>query len=177
MDKQILIRKEKKDDYKEIHHVNLVAFGQENEAKLVEDIRKNPNIFIPELSLVAISDQLKLVGHILFSKINIKSETGKAYESLSLAPMAVLPEFQKQGIGGMMVKEGLKRAKELGYDSVIVLGHKEYYPKFGFKPAKLWDIIPSFEVPSEVFMALELKESVLQQISGTVYYPKEFGID
>ena len=88
--------------------------------------------------------------------------------------MAVLPKFQKKGIGGSLIIEGLKKAKELGYKSVIVLGHKEYYPKFGFKKASKWGIVCPFEVPDEYFMAIELTAETLSEKTGTVVYPQEF---
>jgi predicted N-acetyltransferase YhbS len=88
--------------------------------------------------------------------------------------MAVLPEYQKKGIGLQLVEEGLKRARKLGFKSVIVLGHAAYYPRFGFEPAGKWGIRPPFEVPDDAFMALELVRDGLKDIQGTVEYPPEF---
>ena len=116
----------------------------------------------------------KIVGLILFSLIIIKSAAGKKKETISLAPMSVRPEFQKQGIGSELIREGLKTCLQLGYDSVIVLGHPEYYPKFGFKQADTWGIKDPFGAPAEAFMALELKEGALEGASGMVEYPEEF---
>ena len=127
----ILIRKEEKKDHKEIYEINRSAFGQENESRLVDKIRKGEN-FISDLSLVAEKGG-RLVGHILFSKIKIIGSS--VFEILALAPMAVIPSFQKQGIGSELIKKGMAKAKELGFDSIIVLGHKDYYPRFGFKKA------------------------------------------
>ena len=93
---------------------------------------------------------------------------------MALAPVAVLPEFQKQGIGSELIREGLKACQQLGYDSVIVLGHPEYYPKFGFKQADTWGIKDPFGAPAEAFMALELKKGALEGASGIVEYPDEF---
>jgi len=129
----LTIRPETSSDYSTITEVNDLAFGQPAEGKLVENLRKNPK-FVPELSLVAEADG-KIVGHILFFPTNIKSAEGKEKDTISLAPAAVRHEFQKQGIGGELIREGLKVCLQLGYDSVIVLGHPEYYPKFGFEPA------------------------------------------
>ena len=173
MTEQLRIRQETPDDFKEIFEVNHIAFGQDNEAKLVDALRSNPTLFIPELSLVATVNN-KIVGHILITKIIIKDNNGNLNESLGLAPMAVRPEFQKSGIGGQLIKQGLKVAAELGFKSVIVLGHKHYYPKFGFEPADKWKIKAPFDVPSNVFMAIELVKDGLKNISGTVIYPKEF---
>jgi putative acetyltransferase len=88
--------------------------------------------------------------------------------------MAVSPGLQKQGIGGQLIKHGLLKATELGYKSVIVLGHEHYYPKFGFIPADKWNIKSPFDVPTNVFMGIELVENGLQKVKGTVQYPKEF---
>lgn len=173
MTEQLTIRQEKPNDFNEVFEVNQVAFEQDNEAKLVDALRNNPTVFIPELSLVA-TDNNKIVGHILFTKIIIKDDNGNINESLGLAPMAVRPELQKSGIGGQLIKHGLKAAEELGFKSVIVLGHEHYYPKFGFEPAYKWNIKAPFDVPSNVFMAIELVKEGLKNISGTVIYPKEF---
>lgn len=164
------IRQEQKSDHKKVYEINKQAFNQEDESKLIEKIRVGEN-FVPELSLVAELDG-EIVGHILFSKIKI---VGKAeYESLALAPMAVVPELQKQGIGGELVKAGLEIVRKLGFESVIVLGHKDYYPKFGFEKASKWGVKCPFEVPDEAFMAIELVEDSLKGKAGTVQYPEEF---
>ena len=169
---EIEIRKELPQDYQEVHAVHKEAFGQEDEAFLVERIRESAN-HQTELSLVAIEDS-RIVGHILFSIISIEGTDCPDRISLALAPMAVIPEYQKEGVGKALVREGLKRAKELGFESVIVVGHPEYYPRFGFLPAEDFDISPPFEVPSEAFMAMELKEGALSGGNGVVRYPKEF---
>lgn len=169
----MIIRRETKEDFNSIYEINKRAFKQENESKLIERIRVSKN-FIPELSLVA-EENGKIVGHILFSKIAIKGE--KEYETLALAPMAVLPKFQKQGIGGKLIREGLNKARELGFDSAIVLGHKDYYPRFGFERASKWNIKCSFEVPDEAFMAIELNSGALVEKAGIVEYPEEFRIE
>jgi len=166
----ILIRKEEEKDYKNIYEVNRLAFEQENESKLVEKIRVGSN-FIPDLSLVADIDN-RIVGHILFSKIKIIGNS--IYETLALAPVDVLPEFQKQGIGSNLINKGMGKARELGFDSIIVLGHEDYYPKFGFKRASKWNIKCCFEVPDEVFMAIELIDGALKGKEGTIEYPDEF---
>lgn len=172
----LTIRPETPTDYPGISEVNDLAFGQPAEGKLVEKLRKNPK-FVPELSLVAEVDG-RIVGHVLFFPIVIKSGAGdeecEEYETISLAPISVLPEFQKQGIGGGLIKEGLEACRKLGYGSAIVLGHPEYYPKFGFEPASKWGIKDPFGAPEEAFMALELKDGALEGVSGVVEYPEEF---
>jgi putative acetyltransferase len=167
---EIRIRQEIEEDYKRVYEINEMAFGQENESKLIEKIRKGPN-FVPELSLVAEKDNT-IVGHILFSKIKIVGES--EYETLMLAPLAVVPELQKQGIGGKLIKKGIENAIELGFESIIVVGHKDYYPKFGFQKASKWGIQSSIEVPDEAFMAIELTEKALENRAGVVQFPQEF---
>jgi predicted N-acetyltransferase YhbS len=168
----MIIRQEKNEDFKSIYEINYQAFKQKNESELIERIRSSKN-FVPELSLIAEKNG-KIVGHILLSKIKIKGE--KEYESLILAPLAVLPELQKQGIGEKLITEGLRKAKELGFSSVIVVGHKDYYPKYGFEKASKWNIKCSFKVPDEAFMAIELNIGALAEKSGIVEFPKEFEI-
>ncbi|WP_438350618.1 GNAT family N-acetyltransferase [Paenibacillus sp. FA6] len=174
----ISIRQEVFEDYKLTEQVVKSAFANmefsdQKEHELVSRIRKADE-FIPELSVVAISnDTEEIVGHILVSKIKIVNDN-QSVESLALAPVAVLPNYQNKGIGKMLILEALRRAKELGYQSIVVLGHAEYYPKFGFKKASLWGIKAPFEVPEEAFMALELKENTLAHVSGVVEYPSVF---
>lgn len=170
---QLTLRQETSDDFKEVFEVNQIAFGQDKEAKLVDALRNNQTAFVPELSIVATYDN-KIVGHILFTKINIRDDKEILNESLGLAPMAVRPELQATGIGGQLIRKGFEVAKELGFKFVIVLGHEHYYPKFGFQPADKWKIKAPFDVPPNVFMAIELEQGGLENKSGTVIYPKEF---
>jgi len=169
----ITLRFEKSRDCKDITRINDLAFGQKNEGILIEHLRKNRN-FLPELSIVAEKDGI-IIGHILFFPIQIKS-IDKSHKSISLAPMAVLPEYQNQGIGGKLVRYGLKKCREKGYKSVIVLGHPEYYPRFGFKKASKWGIRQPFDAPDEAFMAIELVEDGLKGVSGVVEYPEEYSV-
>jgi len=163
---EVNIRSERQNDYEQITEVNNLAFNQPNEGLMISALRKN-NKFIPELSLVAEIDS-KVVGHILFFPLNIISGE-KSYEVLSLAPMAVLSEYQKKGIGKNLVTEGLKKAKE------VVLGHPTYYPKFGFEPASKWNIkLPIDDVPDEASMAIELEEGFLEDKAGVIEYPVEY---
>lgn len=172
------IRIEQADDYSATERVVKSAFvnaefTDRKEHELVSRIRKS-DAFIPKLSLVAIDDEnQKIVGHILLSKINIRNDN-QSIESLALAPVSVLPDYQSKGIGKKLILEALQKAKELGHHSVVVLGHPEYYPKFGFQKASRWGIKAPFEVPDEVFMALELQENALAHVSGVVEYSRAF---
>ena len=169
----LTIRQENKNDYEEIYNVIKTAFktaehSDGNEQDLVVALRKSDN-FIPELSLVAVIDN-KIVGYILFTKIKIGKQ-----EELALAPLGVLPEYQKQGIGRTLIQEGNKKAKELGYHYSVVLGSDKYYPKFGYVSAKEYGIVAPFDVPDENFMAIKLNDTDIE-IKGIVQYAKEFGI-
>jgi putative acetyltransferase len=167
------IRAETPDDHAGIREVNILAFGnRENEAKLVEAIRQSSS-FIPPLSLVAVKNDGEIIGHILFSSISIETENGEI-STLALSPMAVKPPYQRQGVGSKLVIEGLNVCKELGYKHVVVLGHPEFYPRFGFTPAKLFGIQAPFPVRDEVFMILEIEPGSLNGIAGTVKYPPAF---
>ena len=168
---KVSIRAEKPSDYEDITMLHDLAFGQTDEGILVEKLRKNPK-FVKDLSRVALFDN-SVVGHILFFPVVIVDQDIR-YPTLALAPMSVIPEFQEMGIGTSLVHDGLETAKRLGYQSVIVLGHPEYYPKFGFRPASGWNIKAPFEAPAEAFMALELTPEALKNIRGTVEYPLEF---
>lgn len=168
----IQIRPEKNEDIPAIREVNFLAFKQENESRLVDAIRES-EFFVPELSLVAVKDDEEIVGHILFSIISIETERG-SIPTIGLAPMAVKPAYQKQGIGSKLVEEGLKRCEQLGYEHVVVLGHPHFYPKFGFETSNPKGIEAPFPVPDEVFMVLELKQGSLNGIKGKVQYPPAF---
>lgn len=165
------IRREIELDYTEVFNVIKKAFenaehSDGNEQNLVTKLRKSSS-FIPELSLVADYNG-KIVGHILFSKVKIGDSI-----QIALAPVSVLPEFQKQGIGSKLIREGHKIAKELGYKISVVLGHEKYYPKFGYEIASKLGIEVPFDVPIENFMVLNLSNEKCN-IKGTVEYAKEF---
>ena len=169
----LTIRQENKNDYEEVYNVIKTAFetaehSDGNEQDLVVALRKSDN-FIPELSLVAVIDN-KIVGYILFTKIKIGKQ-----EELALAPLGVLPEYQKQGVGRTLIQEGNKKVKELGYHYSVVLGSDKYYPKFGYVSAKEYGIVAPFDVPDENFMAIKLNDTDIE-IKGIVQYAKEFGI-
>jgi putative acetyltransferase len=165
----INIRAETAADIPAVRRVNELAFGQPNEADLVDKLRAAAH---PHISLVAAS-QGQVVGHIFFSPVTIKAADSESV-ILGLAPMAVLPEYQNQGIGSQLVREGLQECQRIGCDVVIVLGHPEYYPRFGFLPASQKGLRCEYPVPDEVFMVAELKPNALSA-RGLVKYCPEFG--
>jgi len=156
-------------DYPAIAEVNILAFEQENEAKLIEKIRRSDR-YIPELSLVAEVNSV-VVGHILFSYIDLVGEA--TLQVLGLAPLAVCPQFQRQGIASELVKAGLERANARGEAMVIVLGHPQLYTRFGFKPSVVYGVESPFPVPDDVFMVKPL-QSYQEIYKGKVVYPSAF---
>lgn len=154
-----------------VHRIHSEAFGRPDEGCLVDALRRGET-FVPELSLVAEFDD-SLVGHILFSKIQIQDGV-VAHPALALAPLAVLPEYQRQGIGSRLVAEGLAACARRGTEPVVVLGHPDFYPRFGFRPASQFGIYPPFRVPDEVFMVWAADWDQMKQIRGKVVYPPAF---
>ncbi len=169
--KELYVRGEKKSDYNDIFEINRLAFGREDEGKLVNDVRKTKNYEFG-FSLVAIKEE-KIIGHVLFSKAFIVHR-GRRFKCLALGPIAVHPEHQRKGIGKILIEEGLERAKEVGFGAVVVLGDPVYYEKFGFKPAAGNKLRVSFGVPAENFLVKEINKNSLRGIIGTVQYAREF---
>lgn len=168
------IRKEETADYEAVYSVVKRAFAEAdradgNEQDLVTALR-NSAAFIPELSLVAETDR-KIVGHILFTKANVGDTV-----VLALAPLSVLPEYQGQGVGTALIREGHRIAKALGYGYSIVLGNPKFYARAGYLSADRYGIKPPFDVPNENFMAYKLNENA-PNIHGFIQYAKEFGIE
>src|SRR5690606_35237497 len=173
---KVTIRQEKPEDFKIVFNLiekafESIQFSDHKEQCLVELLRKS-KAFIPELSMVAEIEN-NIVGHILLTKLKIKNGQDE-FNSLALAPVSVLPEYQGKGIGGMLIIEAHKKAIELGYQSIVLLGHEKYYPKFGYRQADSFGIDLPFDVPKENCMAIELTENGLNGVSGIVEYPKEF---
>lgn len=173
---QIIIRKELKEDYPFVKEVIKAAFsddshGDRTEHLMVERLRKS-DAYISDLSLVA-EISSKIVGHILLTKILVKNKK-ESFPSLALAPVSVHPDFQNKGVGGKLILAAHKIAKKSGYTSIILLGHENYYPRFGYKRASNFNIKLPFEVPDENCMAIELFENGLKNINGTVEYPQAF---
>lgn len=169
----MLIRTEHPKDYEHVYTLIKEAFASAEcsdgkEQDLVEDLRKG-YAFIPELSIVAEIDK-EIAGHILFTKLKIGGK-----EILALAPLAVLPKYQRTGIGTALIAEGHKRAQNLRYDYVVVLGSEKYYPRCGYVPAEKYHIQPPFDVPSQNFMAYKLRQDA-PPVAGIVEYAREFNI-
>lgn len=174
--KDITIRQETEKDHPQVFELIKTAFQNEvhtdhREQHLVERLRKS-DAFVPELSLVA-EKEGQLAGHILLTRIKVNNQE-KAYESLALAPVSVHPSWRKQGIGGDLITRAHEVARQLGFSSVILLGHAGYYPRFGYQRASEFGISLPFDVPDENCMAFELEENALAGVSGTVEYPRAF---
>ncbi len=163
----LIIRMEKEGDAAGIFEVNRLAFGQEAEAELVEKLRAGYSSLI---SLVA-KEHGKIIGHALWSPVTIE---GSNLKGMGLGPLAVHPSYQKQGVGSRLMQAGMEACRKAGYDFLIVLGHPEYYPRFGFIPASRFKLKCEYEAPDEAFMALELKPGALAGVSGVVRYLPEF---
>lgn len=171
MTDSLIIRKETKHDQKRVFVLIKDTFKHAehtdgDEHNLVERLR-NSNAFVPELSLIA-EYQNEIIGHILFTKVKVGKNT-----QLALAPLTVSVKYQRQGIGGKLINEGHRIAKDLGYEYSILLGHPSYYPRFGYMPAKNFGIISPFDVPEEYFMAINL-QGKSTKLNAIVEYPKEF---
>jgi len=168
------IRPERAEDRALIWEINRLAFSGEAEPNLVDKIRESAG-FIPQLSLVAVR-QGRIVGHILFSRIEIRvlNRLERSMPALALAPMAVHPDFQNQGIGSALVRRGLELGRDLGHAVVVVVGHPDYYPRFGFTSARAKGLEAPFPVPDEAFLAIDLVPGSLHGVMGTVVYPSAF---
>ena len=173
---EINIRQEKPTDREQVFDVIQAAFkdieeSDQSEGYLVDRLRGSSS-FIPELSLVAETDD-RIVAHILVSKVEIVSDN-KVFSVLSLAPVSVLPAYQSCGIGSRLINKAHEIACSLGFTSIVLIGHKEYYPRFGYQPASMFDIAFPFDIPDPYCMACELKPNALDGIHGMVRYPPEF---
>jgi putative acetyltransferase len=163
------IRGERSSDRHAVRKVNEASFERSDEADLVGRLWKEGAVL---LSLVAELEG-QIVGHILFNRMWIETAHG-ALPAVSLAPMAVSPDYQRRGIGSELVRHGLAELRNLQERIAIVLGHKDYYPRFGFTSEKARNLSSPF--PPEAYLALELVEGALADVRGTVRYPAAFGL-
>ncbi len=171
--KNIHIGPELESDYKGVYDLIKTSFATAEhsdgtEQDLVENLRKS-KAYIPELALVAECDQ-RIVGYIMFTRVKVGQKTG-----LALAPLAVAPDFQKQGVGSALINKGHEIAKRLGFEFSLVLGSEKYYPKFGYISAKDYGVEIPKGFPSSNFFIKPLQKN-LKYVSGQVVYPKEFGL-
>ena len=164
----MLIRPEKEGDWDAVHAVNATAFETPSEANLVDALREQAQ---PVVSLVA-EENGEVIGHIMFSPVSLSGCPNLMV--IGLAPMAVAPKHQRKGIGSALVRSGLEQCRQLDFDAVVVLGHPAYYPRFGFVPSSRFGIGSEYDVPEEVFMAMELKPESLNGMTGMVKYHAAF---
>jgi putative acetyltransferase len=176
---KLLLRPENPEDEREIRLINQAAFGRPDEADLVDRLRTEGAVLA---SLVAEEaarenkrgEEKRIVAHILFSRMSIETTSGPV-PAVALAPIAVLPERQRRGIGGKLIRYGLDLLRERGERIVIVLGDPDYYPRFGFSRDKAGLLESPF--PPEAFMALELEPGALDGVRGKVRYAAAFGLE
>ncbi len=167
----VIVKKEDWQDFKDVENLLRQAFPTSEEAILVNKLRLS-EAFVPELSLVARMDH-QIVGHNMLTRLSIQDGEG-VFSALALAPLAVLPLFQRQGYGSRLVKMAVSEATRLGYSLILVLGDPQYYSRFGFVPAVEKGIYPPEESWKDAFQVLELVPGALQNIQGQVLYPPEF---
>jgi putative acetyltransferase len=166
----ITIRPEQLDDITAVRAINEAAFGDTAEATIVDSLR---NACPDAVSLVAVENN-RILGHILFSPIYVSGEH-VVPPGMGLAPMAVLPERQRQGIGSMLVQAGIDVMRKRNCPFIIVLGHPKYYPRFGFVPASQHGLTCQWDgIPDEAFMVLILDEAAMEGVSGKARYRDEF---
>jgi putative acetyltransferase len=163
------VRHEQPGDEAAIRRVNDEAFGQPDESRIVDAVRAAGHSVI---SLVAV-EGTRIIGHILFTPVSIETAV-PAPRALGLGPMAVSPEWQRQGVGSRLVKAGLDECRRLGHEVVIVIGHPEFYPRFGFRPGHAFGLRSTFDVPDDVFMVAALTPGVPARLSGLVRYVPQF---
>ncbi len=164
----MIIRDEENMDLAAIHAVNAAAFPTPAEAILVDALRELAH---PLVSLVAVDGET-VVGHIMFTPVSLSGHSDLSI--MGLAPMAVAPGKQRRGVGSALVRAGLERCRQLLVGGVVVLGHPEYYPRFGFLPATRFSLVSEYEVPEEAFLALELRAGYFEGVSGTIRYHAAF---
>ena len=165
--RDVVVRGETAGDYSGIRQVNEAAFGTSEEADLVEALRADGDVLVSSVAEL----ERQIVGHILFSRMLIETPAAMI-PAVALAPMAVAPAYQRQGIGGRLITDGLEALRSLGERIVIVVGHPTYYPRFGFSSERARPLGHPF--PPDAFMALELAPGALDDTRGWVKYPRAF---
>jgi putative acetyltransferase len=161
----IEIREERPEDIASIRELNKRAFGQAQEANIVDALRTSGAAL---LSLVATLGG-EVMGHIMYSPVSVGEVMGAG-----LGPMAVLPEHQRRGIGSRLVEAGNRKLKDAGCPFIVLVGHPNYYPRFGFRPARTHGILCKWEIPDDAFILLVLDDAKMQNVSGLAKYRDEF---
>ena len=173
----MIVRDERPEDAAAVRHVLEHAFGQAEEADLVDRLRLAGAVTVSAVATDGTVDcgaaSGRIIGHILFSRVTIGGRHPAA-PAVGLAPMAVTPEHQRRGVGTALVETGLTRCREGGVGLVVVLGHPDYYPRFGFRPAHLSGLSCEYDSPPEAFMVLELEDGALGACTGVVRYHPVF---
>ncbi|TET36803.1 MAG: N-acetyltransferase [Planctomycetota bacterium] len=162
------VRRETNTDVEAVREINTLAFEGPSEARIVDSLRKNCSDILP---LVAEVDG-KIVGHILFSPAVIEIG-GNKINGMGLAPMSVLSEYRNKGVGGELINAGIKALKDT-CPFIIVLGHADYYPRFGFERASKYGIRCEWEAPDEAFMIIVFDKEKMKGVKGTAKYRPEF---
>ena len=167
---KVSVRLEEPRDVAGVRETNEQAFGAPLEARLVDAVRGSAG----SISLVATVDD-RVIGHILFTAVSI--EPSVSVRVAGLAPLSVRPQYQCVGVGGQLVRAGLEECRRSGYSAVVLVGHPEYYPRFGFVPADTMGLECEFPVPREAFMVIELEAGALAGLAGVVRYRAEFAAE
>lgn len=172
----LVVREEIPDDVEAIRQINQLAFERDVEANIVDALREAGAI---TLSMVACridpaTGLEEVIGHALYSPISIE-DANESRPALGLGPLAVLPDRQREGIGTFLMEVSLEILRRTGHPAVILFGHPDYYPRFGFLPAEKWGLRADFECPPGVFQAIELQSGALAGTAGTVRFRPEFG--
>ncbi len=165
---RVFLREEKEGDHDAVRALYLASFDTPGEAVLVEQLRDRAD---SRIALVAEAGD-RVVGHILFTPVQIAE--APHLKMMGLAPMAVQPALQRRGVGSLLAAAGVERCRDAGFGAIVVLGHPEYYPRFGFQPASNFGLDCEYDVPPEVFQAMELQDGALEGVSGTVRYHSSF---
>jgi putative acetyltransferase len=169
----VTIRPEQAADQESIRLLNLAAFGGPEEAQIVDEVRGSED-WLPDGSLVALDQSGDLVGHVLLSRGWV-ADGPQRWPAGMVGPVAVAPRVQRRGVGSLLMRAAIARAEELKLPVLCLLGHADYYPRFGFRPARSLGIEPPQDWTDENWLALPLTEWQ-PEVRGKAGYPKAFGV-
>lgn len=178
----MIIRRENEKDYYEVENLTREAFWNVyrpgcNEHLVLHNARTSDEI-VPELNYLIEADE-KIVAHILYLKISIRTDDGKNIDALMFGPVSVLPELQRKGYGSKLIKFTLEKAAELGYGAVAITGNPDYYHRFGFESAANYNVyyagMPRDDEAPFV-MIKELKKGYLSGVVGEIIEPKVYSV-